>query len=505
MPGGKPNVLIILCDDLGWSNASCYHQGVMTSPTPNIDRIAAEGVRLLDCYAQASCTAGRAALITGQIPLLTGLTSVGMPGAPQGIQAEDPTLADLLKPQGYRTAQIGKNHLGDRNEFLPTVHGFDEFYGNLYHLNAEEEPEQPDYPKNIPAVREMFMPRGVLDCQASDVDDPAVDPRFGRVGKQVIEDTGPLTRKRMETIEDDLLARSLSFMERAHEADEPFFLWHNTTRMHVWTHLSDRWKDKTGLGVYADGVQELDWVVGELLGKLDALGIADDTVVIFTTDNGAEKFSWPDGGTSPFRGEKGLGWEGGFRAPFVMRWPGRIPAGQVLNGIVSLEDVVPTVMAAAGVDDVKEQLLGGYQAGSKHFRVHLDGYNQLPYFTGQVTESPRDEFFYYSEHDLFAIRYRNWKVHFQVKDDWFTGQLKTPTVPMPVNLRVDPFEEHMSGPYYPFYVGEKLWTVLPAGYILKLHADTFKDFPPRQAPANFNPAEMLESVLHAAAAGIGNK
>jgi arylsulfatase A-like enzyme len=233
--------------------------------------------------------------------------------------------------------------------------------------------------------------------------------------------------------------------------------------MHVWTHLSDRWKDKTGFGLYADGVQELDWVVGELLGKLDELGIADDTVVIFTTDNGAEKFSWPDGGTSPWRGEKGLGWEGGFRAPFVMRWPGRIPAGQVLNGIVSLEHVVPTVMAAAGVPDIKERLLDGYQAGDKHFRVHLDGYDQLPYFTGEAGESPRNEFFYYGEHELFAIRYRNWKVHFQIKDDWFTGQLKRPTVPVPVNLRVDPFEQHMSAPYYPFYAGEKLWTVLPAG------------------------------------------
>jgi arylsulfatase A-like enzyme len=505
MPDGKPNILIILCDDLGWSNASCYHQGVMGSPTPNIDRIAAEGVRLTDCYAQASCTAGRAALITGQIPMRTGLTTVGMPGAPQGIQPEDPTLGDLLKAQGYRTAQIGKNHLGDRNQFLPTVHGFDEFYGNLYHLNAEEEPEQADYPRDNPAVRAMFMPRGVLDCTASDVDDSTEDPRFGRVGKQVIKDTGPLTRKRMETIEDDLLARSVGFIDRAHAAGEPFFLWHNTTRMHVWTHLSDRWKDKTGFGVYADGVQELDWVVGELLSKLDELGIADDTVVIFTTDNGAEKFTWPDGGTSPFRGEKGLGWEGGFRAPYVMRWPGRIPAGQVLNGIVSLEDVVPTVMAAAGVPDIKERLLKGHQAAEKHFQVHLDGYNQLPYLTGETGESQRDEFFYYGEHDLFAIRYRNWKIHFQVKDDWFTGQLKRPTVPMPVNLRADPFEDHMNAPNYPIYAGEKLWTVLPAAYLLKLHADSFIEFPPRQAPPDFNPQEMLNSVLNAAAAGIGNR
>jgi arylsulfatase A-like enzyme len=503
MPEKRQNVLVILADDVGWFDVGCYHQGMMGGRTPNIDRIATEGVRLTDCYAQASCTAGRAALITGQIPMRTGLTTVGMPGAVQGLQPEDPTLAELLKPQGYLTAQIGKNHLGDRNEFLPTVHGFDEFYGNLYHLNAEEEPEQPDYPRDHPGMA-FFKPRGLLDCQASDVDDPAEDPRFGRVGKQVIKDTGPLTRKRMETVDDELLDRSLDFIDRAHAADKPFFLWHNTTRMHVWTHLAEKWKDKTGFGLYADGMQQLDWVVGGLLDKLDELGIADDTIVIFTTDNGAEKFSWPDGGTSPFRGEKGLGWEGGFRAPFVMRWPGRIPPGRLLNGIVSLEDVVPTVMAAVGVPDIKERLLEGYDAAGKHFRVHLDGYDQLPYLTGENDESPRDEFFYYGEHDLFAIRFRNWKIHFQVKDDWFAGSLRRTTVPQPVNLRVDPFEQHMDAPYYPFYVGQKLWTVLPAGYLLKLHADTFREFPPRQAPADFNPQEMLNSVLKAAAAGIGN-
>jgi arylsulfatase len=504
MSESRPNILIILADDIGWSDPSCYHQGLMGTRTANIDRIAEEGARLTDCYAQASCTAGRAALITGQLPMRTGMTTVGMPGAVQGIQAEDPTLADLIKPQGYVTAQIGKNHLGDRNEFLPTVHGFDEFYGNLYHLNAEEEPEQPDYPGDHPAFQRFFKPRGVLDCKASDTDDDTVDERFGRVGKQTIHDSGPLTRKRMETVEEDLLAHSVDFIKRAHEADKPFLLWHNTTRMHVWTHLSERWKDKTGFGVYADGMQELDWVVGELLGTLDELGIAENTIVIFTTDNGAEKFTWPDGGTSPFRGEKGLGWEGGFRAPFVIRWPGHIPGGQVLNGIVSLEDVVPTLMAAAGVPDIKEKLLEGHQAGEKHFKVHLDGYNQLPYLCGEAEESPRNEFFYYGEHDLYAVRYRNWKVHFQVKDDWFTGALKRTTVPMPVNLRVDPFEQHMQAPGYPLYAGEKLWTVMPAGYILQMHAQTFEDFPPRQAPAEFNPAQMLGSVLKQVAGGIAN-
>jgi arylsulfatase A-like enzyme len=498
MPDDRPNVLVILADDIGWFDVGAYNQGIMGGPTPNIDRIGAEGVRLTDCYGQASCTAGRAALITGQIPMRTGMTSVGMPGAPQGIQAEDPTLADLLKPLGYATAQIGKNHLGDRNPYLPTVHGFDEFYGNLYHLNAEEEPEQDDYPHDQPAMA-FFKPRGVLRCTASDVDDDTEDPRFGRVGKQTIEDTGPLTRERMETIEDDLLANSLDFIERSHAAGTPFFLWHNTTRMHVFTHLSERWRGKTKFGLYADGMQELDWVVGELLGKLDELGIGDDTIVIFTTDNGAEKFTWPDGGTTPFRGEKGLGWEGGFRVPFLLRYPDKIPPGQVLNDIVSLEDVVPTVVAAAGVPDVKERLLEGYQAGEKHFKVHLDGYDQLPYFSGESPKSPRDEFFYYGEHNLFALRFRNWKIHFQVKDDWFAGTTVTPTVPQPVNLRNDPFEQHMESPYYPIYVGEKLWTVLPGAYIIQQHAKTFADFPPRQAPPEFNAEKMLTGVLNTVA------
>jgi arylsulfatase A-like enzyme len=489
---------------IGQSNISAYTHGLMGYKTPNIDRIAKEGMMFTDYYAEQSCTAGRSTFITGQSTLRTGLSKVGIPGATVGLQKEDVTIAQALKPLGYATGQFGKNHLGDRDEFLPTAHGFDEFYGNLYHLNAEEEPEQPDYPRDNPMVQRLFMPRGVLDCRASDVDDPTEDERFGRVGKQTITDTGPLTRKRMETIEDDLLARSLNFIDRAHQANKPFLLWHNTTRMHVWTRLSDRWRDKTGLGLYADGMQELDWVVGELLAKLDELGIADNTIVVFATDNGAEKFSWPDGGTSPFRGEKGLGWEGGFRAPLVLRWPGRIPAGQVLNGITSLEDIVPTIMAAAGVPDVKDQLLAGYQAGDKHFRVHLDGYNQLPYLTGETQESPRHEFYYYGEHELFAIRYNNWKVHFQIKDDWFGGALLRPTVPRPVNLRVDPLEQHMDAPSYPIYAGEKLWTVLPAAALIQQHVATFTDFPPRQAPPDFNPQAMVEAALQAAAQRQGN-
>jgi arylsulfatase len=499
----NPNILLIMADDVGWFDVGAYHRGIMGCKTPNIDRIAAEGALLTDHYGQASCTAGRAAFITGQNPLRTGLTTVGLPGAPQGLQAEDPTIAELLKPLGYVTAQIGKNHLGDRNEFLPTVHGFDEFYGNLYHLNAEEEPEQADYPKNNPMFDKLFKPRGVLECKASEKDDRTVDPRFGRVGKQTIKDDGPLTRKRMETIENDLLAHSFEFMERASKRGKPFLLWHNTTRMHVWTHLSKKWNGKTGLGLYADGMQELDWVVGQLLKKLDNLGIADNTVVIFTTDNGAEKFSWPDGGTSPFRGEKGLGWEGGFRVPFIMRWPGKILAGQVLNGITAHEDVLPTILAAAGVPDIKEKLLKGYNAGSKKFTVHLDGYNLLPYLSGKDKESPRNEFFYFGERNLFAIRYRNWKVHFQLKDDWFAGASLTPTVPRPVNLRNDPFEQHMDAPSYPLYAGEKLWTVLPAGAILQQYMATYESFPPRQAPPGFSPGAIVDGVLKGVTEGAG--
>jgi arylsulfatase len=497
--GRRPNILLIMADDIGWFDVGAYNRGMMGGPTPNIDRVAAEGALHTDHYGQASCTAGRAAFITGQIPMRTGLTTVGMPGAKQGLRPEDPTIADLLKPLGYMTCQTGKNHLGDRNEYLPTVHGFDEFYGNLYHLNAEEEPEQDDYPKGNEKFKELFGPRGVLECKATDKDDPTEDERFGRVGKQTIKDTGPLTRKRMTTVEDDLLARSVDFMDRASKSGKPFMLWHNTTRMHVWTHLSDRWVGKTGFGLYSDGIQELDWVVGQLLKKLDDLGIADNTLVIFTTDNGAEKFTWPDGGTTPFRGEKGLGWEGGFRVPFMIRWPGKIQPGRVMNGITSHEDVLPTVLAAAGVPDIVEKCRAGYTADEKSFKVHLDGFNQLPYLTGAAKDSPREEFIYYGESSLYAIRFRNWKVHFQIKDDWFAGHAVQPTVPQPVNLRADPFEQHMQAPDYPNYAVDKLWTVLPIQAVVEQHLATFKEFPQRQKTADFNMDAILKNVLEATA------
>ncbi len=495
--GRLPNILLIMADDIGWFDVGAYNRGIMGGPTPNIDRIAAEGALHTDHYGQASCTAGRAAFITGQIPMRTGLTTVGMPGAKQGLQAEDPTIADLLKPLGYMTCQTGKNHLGDRNEYLPTMHGFDEFYGNLYHLNAEEEPEQDDYPKGNEKFKSLFGPRGVLECKATDKDDPTVDPRFGRVGKQTIRDSGPLNRKRMMTIEDDLVARSVDFMDRASKSGKPFMLWHNTTRMHVWTHLSEKWAGRTGFGLYSDGMQELDWVVGQLLKKLDDLGIADNTLVIFTTDNGAEKFTWPDGGTTPFRGEKGLGWEGAFRVPFLIRWPGKIQPGRMINGITSHEDILPTVLAAAGVPDIVEKCKAGYTAGEKSFKVHLDGYNQLPYLTGAVKDSPRDEFMYYGESRLYAVRVRNWKVHFQIKDNWFAGSTVQPTVPQPVNLRADPFEQHMESGNYPNYAVDKLWTVLPVQAIIGEHLATFKDFPQRQKSGDFDMDTILKNALQA--------
>ena len=367
----KPNILVIFGDDIGYWNVNAYSQGMMHYKTPNIDRIAREGALFTDYYAQQSCTAGRAAFITGQSPIRTGLTKVGLPGSPVGLQKQDPTIADILKPLGYMTFQNGKNHLGDRNEFLPTVHGFDEFFGNLYHLNAEEEPENIDYPKN-PSFRAEFGPRGVYKCQATATDNPAPpDPRFGAWGKQTCEDTGPLTKRRMETVDDEFLAKTLGDMDNSVKAGKPFFIWHNSTRMHIWTHLQPKYQAMVEkVGLYGAGMIELDDQVGVLLKKLDDLGVAENTIVIFTTDNGAEAMSWPDGGTTPFRGEKNTSWEGGYRIPFVVRWPGVIKPGTVVNDICAHEDWFPTLVAAAGIPDIKEKLLAGYQAGDKTFKVH---------------------------------------------------------------------------------------------------------------------------------------
>ena len=379
----KPNILVLWGDDIGQFNISAYNMGMMGYKTPNIDRIAQEGAIFTDWYGQQSCTAGRAAFITGQSPIRTGLTKVGLPGAKEGLTTADPTLAELIKPRGYTTGQFGKNHLGDRNEMLPTVHGFDEWLGNLYHLNAEEEPENVDYPKD-PAFRAKFGPRGVLHCFATDKDDVTDDPRFGKMGKQKCEDTGPLTRKRMETIDDEVTAGAITFMDKAARADKPFFIWWNSSRMHTYTHLSPKWEGKSGLGIEADGMLEHDSDVGLLLDELKKLGIENNTIVMYSSDNGAEFFLWPDGGTTIFRGEKNTQWEGGYRVPCMIRWPGVVKPGTIINDIGAHEDMVPTVLAAAGDPTVKEDLLKGKKIGDMTYKVHLDGYNLMPFLKGEV-------------------------------------------------------------------------------------------------------------------------
>jgi arylsulfatase A-like enzyme len=510
----KPNIVVIMADDVGIWNISAYHRGMMGGRTPNIDRIAAEGALFTDYYAQQSCTAGRAAFILGQTPFRTGLLKVGMPAAKQGLQDKDPTIAELLKPLGYASAQIGKNHLGDRNEYLPTVHGFDEFYGILYHLNAMEEPYESDYPK-MPEFKERFGPRNIVDCKATSVDDPTTDPRWGKVGKQTIADGGPLpphpnmdpaAKTNMEDIDTELVRRSNDFMDRSVKAGKPFFLWHNSTRTHVWTHLSPKWDNKSGFGLYADAMMELDWEVGELLKKIDDLGIADNTIVLFTSDNGAEIFSWPDGGNHPFRGEKGTVYEGGFRVPMLVKWPGIIKPNTIINDIMAHEDWMPTLLAAAGEPDVKQKLLTGYKAGEKTFKNHLDGYNFLPFFKGEVATGPRQEFFYFSDNaDLMALRYNAWKVSFKtIKGNLFTGTEETTNVPLVTNLRQDPWERYQDeSMMYARWWGDKLWTMLPAVTIVGGFLRTFEQFPPSQRGGSLSVTRFLEAI-QAGTAGSGH-
>jgi arylsulfatase len=496
---GKPNVLIIFGDDIGWFNVSAYNHGVMGYRTPNIDRIAKEGALFTDWYAQQSCTAGRAAFITGQAPIRTGLTKVGLPGANEGLRPEDPTIAELLKPLGYATGQFGKNHLGDRNEFLPTVHGFDEFFGNLYHLNAEEEPENVDYPKD-PRFKQRFGPRGVLHSWATAADDATVDPQWGKVGKQRIENTGPLDTKRMQTVDEEFLDGALKFMDQAHKDGKPFFVWFNSTRMHIFTHLKAASQGKTGLGTYPDGMVEHDGMVGQLLKKLDDLGIANNTIVVWTTDNGAEVFSWPDGGTTPFRGEKDTNWEGGWRVPSVIRWPGVIKPGTVSNGLIAHEDLLPTLLAAAGEPDIVAKAKAGHRAGDKTFKVHLDGYNLMPYLKGDANESPRKEFLYWSDDgDLMAFRYDNWKAVFaEQRVDGFrvwSEPLVKLRVPLLFNLRSDPFEkaQHESE-YYRNWQVRRVFLLVPAQFFVAQWIQSFKEFPPRQKPASFSIDEVMRKL-----------
>ena len=494
----KPNILVIMGDDIGWYNPSVYHRGDMGYQTPNIDRIAKDGAMFMTWYGQQSCTAGRAAFVTGQSPIRTGLTKVGMPGADVGLSDKDLSIAQTLKPLGYATAQFGKNHLGDRNEFLPCVHGFDEFFGNLYHLNAEEEPEDADYPKD-PEFKKLFGPRGVLHCWASDKDDPTVDPSFGRIGFQRIENTGPLTKKRMETVDQEFLAAALSWMDEQVKGGKPFFAYVNTTRMHVFTHLKAESQGKTGLGLYADGMVEHDAEVGQLLNKVDDLGIADNTIVVYTSDNGAEVITWPDGGNTPYRGEKATNWEGAYRVPTVIRWPGVIKPGTISNDFFAHEDFLPTFAAAGGNPNIVAQCLQGCQSGNKSFKVHLDGYNLIPFFKGEAKESPRKEFLYWSDDgDLFAIRYQNWKIAFieqnhQGIDIWMRGYEKL-RLPKIFNLRADPFERGNSSIYYNAWLVHHTYVNYGAVALVSQWLQSFKEFPVRQKPASFNLDEVMRKI-----------
>jgi arylsulfatase A-like enzyme len=487
---GKPNILVIWGDDIGVHNVSAYNHGMMGYKTPNIDRLAKEGALFTDAYAQQSCTAGRASFILGQHPFRTGLLTIGMPGSEHGIPDWTPTIADLLKEQGYTTGQFGKNHLGDRDKHLPTVHGFDEFFGNLYHLNAEEEPETYYYPKD-PQFRKKFGPRGVLHSKAD-----------GK-GGQKIEDTGPLNVKRMETIDDEIHNAASKFIDRAAKADTPFFVWFNTTRMHVWTHLKKETYGRTGIGIYPDGMCELDDKVGMLLEQLDDLGIADNTIVVFSTDNGAETFSWPDGGCTPFHGEKGTTWEGGFRVPLLVRWPGVIKPGTVYNDIISQEDWMPTFVAAAGEPDIVEKLKKGYKANGRTFKIHADGYNFAPYFKGEEKKGPRQEIYYFDQGgDLNAIRIQDWKIHFATQaGNIATGTRSIPGWPVLVNLRADPYEK---GPNeadlgYLRWYGDNLWAFVPAQGFIKKFLATIPDFP-FQEGSSLNAAGISYNTLKAAGA-----
>ncbi len=498
----QPNIVIIWGDDIGQTDVSAYSMGLMGFRTPNIDRVAKEGMIFTDFYAEQSCTAGRASFLTGQSGLRTGLTKVGLPGALVGLQKEDPTIAELLKSKGYATGQFGKNHLGDRNEFLPTVHGFDEFYGNLYHLNAEEEPEDPDYPKD-PAFRAKFGPRGVMDCKASDTDDATIDPRFGKVGKQVCKDTGPLTRKRMEVIDDDIAARAVDFIQRQNKAGKPAFVWVNFTHMHFRTHTkaesvgqSGRWQD-----TYHDAMIDHDKNVGTVLKALDDLGMVDNTFVMYSTDNGPHMNSWPDAAMTPFRSEKNTNWEGAYRVPGMVRWPGHIKPGSVSNEIVSHLDWLPTFVEMAGDPNIKDELMKGYKVGGTTYKVHLDGDSLVPYLDGKNAKGPRESFFYINDdQQLVALRYDNWKMVFmeqQVNGTLliWANPFTSLRVPKMFNLRTDPYEraDVTSNTYWDWEINH-VYLLVPAQAYVGQFLATFKEFPQRQKAAAFNMDEVMEKL-----------
>jgi len=503
----KPNIVVIFGDDIGYWNVSAYSHGIM-GWTPNIDSIAKNGILFTDQYGQPSCTAGRAAFIMGQLPIRTGMTTIGIPGSTRGIQKSDPTLAEVLKTQGYATAQFGKNHLGDRNEFLPTVHGFDEWFGNLYHLNAEEEPEELDYPgQKNPAYKQKFGPRGVLHTWATNVDDPTTDPKFGRVGRQKIEDTGPLTRKRMETFDAEVLTETLKWMDKNGKAGKPFFVWFNSTAIHVWSHPNPKYVQKAvdegraEEDVVRARMIEHDEHVGAILNKLKELGVTDNTLVVYTTDNGNELMFWPDGGYAPFRGEKGTTWEGGVRVPCMVQWPGHIPPSRVSNGVQSHEDLFVTLAAAAGLPNLKQDLLKGYKMGDTTYKVHLDGYDNLDLWTGKTEKSARREIFYYDETDLMALRVDGWKMHIGVKmhNNWFDPK-SYPSVPYIVNLLMDPMEKMTPDSEEFGYIGRaffahKLWAPTAAGPFLAAHLKSLEDFPPSQGADTLSMKKAIDEAM----------
>jgi arylsulfatase A-like enzyme len=479
----KPNILVIWGDDVGMWNISAYHRGMMCCETPNIDRIANEGMLFMDHYAQASCTAGRAAFITGQHPLRVGLATVGLPGSPLGLQKEDPTLAEMLKPLGYRTGQFGKNHLGDRDEHLPTAHGFDEFFGILYHLNAGEYTEEDDYPTEAMEAAGLQQ-RGIVHSKAT------------ADGGQEIEDLGPFGQEVQRTLDEKVLQESKRFIRDAAAAGEPFFVWHNTTRMHYRTNLDDHYSGITGTGnVYADGMVEMDDDVGELLSLLDELGIADNTMVMFSTDNGAASNSWPDGGNQPFRGEKGVGgYEGGFKVPAMVRWPGVIPAGTTTGEMMAMEDWVPTIMSQLGQPNLKEQLLTGADIGGTNYKVHLDGYDQTPVIT-KTGPSNRNEFFYFTETTFHGVRFKEWKFLFTKQDKWFNGVQEELTTPLITRLDLDPFERFHEGRGFDEWQENRSWAIQPALAVVNKFVESFEDYPARMQSFSPSAAGMVDKMM----------
>jgi arylsulfatase len=484
----QPNVIVIMGDDIGWLNIGAYHEGMMAGRTPNIDRLASEGIRFTDYYAEASCTAGRANFATGQLPLRTGLTTVGQAGARIGIPAEAPTIATALKSMGYATGQFGKNHFGDRNEFLPTVHGFDEFFGYLYHLDAMEDPAHPNYPADL---LDKIGPRNVLHCWAIDKDDPTQQPRWGAVGKQRIEDAGTLHPKRMETIDDEILEHMTKFIDKCKSADKPFFIWHNPSRMHVVTHLPEKYQKlrtaQNGWTVYEAGMAQLDDIVGGVLKKLDDTGLAKDTIVVFTTDNGAENFTWPDGGQTPFAGGKGTVLEGGFRVPCIARWPGRFAAGKIEPGLMSGLDWFPTLCAAAGQPNIATELLKGKKLGDGTYKVHLDGFNQLDFLTGKGP-SQRHEIYYFAESTLGAVRIDDYKYRFIDQPQGWLGGTVHVDWPLLTNLRLDPFERTGLGQSLEFasWFKYQFWRFVFVQEAVAKFGQTFIEYPPMQQGASFN-------------------